>query len=197
LAQKKHGTKQNDSARKRQAVRSEMQIDAGQTADDSAHIAGAIRSRNETETERGTMMPSDVEVIDAERDPTLPIRNFQGHFVTCNYGDWFDFTKCDCGESLIGMPERNEAFQISPLPLRDTFAMAIDIPLDQAIELAALLKKGEQKIETVDLITGGEPMPLTMREVAEARARLRYLEADAMIERRRAADDSEESNNAG
>lgn len=133
----------------------------------------------------------------AASDPCFAIRNLAGHFTTCNYGDWHDFTKCHCAESLLSAPEQSEAFQVVPMPLRDFFAASVNIPLEQAAELALLLKGGAEAIAAGDLdLSKTIAATLTMAEVAEAKARLRYLEADAMCERRKVKRGQDETSNA-
>lgn len=124
-------------------------------------------------------------VADAAEDPSMPIRNLAGHLVTCNYGDWPDFAKCKCAEGLVGMPEKQTAFVVAPMPLRDLLAASIQVSDESAHELAMAIRqaiKQGQKIETVGEVLGvsNEP-PLTVTDLADARAKIRYLEADAMI----------------
>lgn len=121
----------------------------------------------------------------AADDPCLPVRNLAGHIVTCNYGDWADFSKCKCSEGLLGAPEQKTAFVVAPMPLRDILASSIQVSDEMAHELAIGIRKArkqDSKIETVGQVLGvsNEP-PLTIIELADARAKIRYLEADAMI----------------
>lgn len=122
---------------------------------------------------------------DAAEDPCMPIRNLAGHIVTCNFGDWVDFSKCKCAEGLANVPEKQTAFVVAPMPLRDIFASSIHISDEVAHDLAMGVRKArkqKQKIETVSAILGvGNDEPLTIIELADARAKIRYLEADAMI----------------
>lgn len=122
---------------------------------------------------------------DAEQDPCVPIRNLVGHLVYCNYGDWADFTKCKCAEGLLTAPEQKTAFVVAPMPLRDILASSIQVSDEMAHDLAMGIRKAQkqgQKIETVGEVLGvsNEPL-LTLIELADARAKIRYLEADAMI----------------
>ena len=121
----------------------------------------------------------------AEDDPCMPIRNLAGHLVTCNYGDWADFTKCKCAEGLLSAPEQKTAFVIAPMPLRDLLASSVNVSDEMAHELAMGIRqarKQNNKIESVGEALGvsNEP-PITVVELADARAKIRYLEADAMI----------------
>lgn len=124
-------------------------------------------------------------LADAAEDPSMPIRNLAGHLVTCNYGDWADFSKCKCAEGLVGMPEKQTAFVVAPMPLRDLLASSIQVSDELAHELAVAIRqtiKQGQKIETVGEVLGvSNELPLTVIELADARAKIRYLEADAMI----------------
>ena len=124
-------------------------------------------------------------VADAAEDPCMPIRNLAGHLVTCNYGDWADFTKCKCAEGLLSAPEQKTAFVIAPMPLRDLLASSVNVSDEMAHELAMGIRqarKQNNKIESVGEALGvsNEP-PITVVELADARAKIRYLEADAMI----------------
>ena len=122
---------------------------------------------------------------DASEDPCMPIRNLAGHIATCNYGDWADFSKCKCAEGLLTSPEKQTAFVVAPMPLRDTLASSVQVSDEMAHDLAMGIRqaqKQQSKIETVGEVLGvsNEP-PLTIIELADARAKIRYLEADAMI----------------
>ena len=115
----------------------------------------------------------------------MPIRNLAGHLVTCNYGDWADFTKCKCAEGLLTAPEQKTAFVVAPMPLRDLLASSVHVSDEMAHELAMGIRQAQKqnnKIETVGQALGvaNEP-PLTVIELADARAKIRYLEADAMV----------------
>lgn len=121
----------------------------------------------------------------AADDPCMPIRNLAGHIVSCNYGDWIDFSKCKCAEGLLTAPEKATAFVVAPMPLRDILASSVQVSDEMAHELAMGIRaaqKANQKIETVGEAFGvtNDP-PLTVIELADARAKIRYLEADAMI----------------
>lgn len=110
----------------------------------------------------------------ARDDPNLAVRNAFGHWTGCNYGDWLDFSKCDCAEGLAGVPAKHQAMTVEAMPLRDYFAATVTIPWEEGVNLAA--QENSERIA----IGGG----VTLAEVIEARCRLRYLEADAMIIRR-------------
>lgn len=110
----------------------------------------------------------------ASADPNILARNAAGHWDDCNYGDWGDFSKCDCDEGLANVPNAGKAYVVAPMPLRDFFAATVVIPWEEALNLAAAEAK-----ERISL--GGQ---VTLAQVVEARVRLRYLEADAMILRR-------------
>ena len=107
----------------------------------------------------------------AENDPTMLARNAAGHWDDCNYGDWGDFSKCNCAEGLASTPAKSEAVTVAPLPLRDYFAATVPVPWDDAVALASA-----ENAKRVAL--GGQ---ITLLEIVEARVRLRYLEADMMI----------------
>lgn len=158
-------------------------------------VGTKIAKEAATELELRTAFASGVEamkgltvadlVTDAAEDPCMPIRNLAGHIVTCNYGDWADFSKCKCAEGLLTSPEKQTAFVASPMPLRDIFASSIHISDDVSHDLAMGIRKAReqnQKIKTVSSVLGvGNDQPLTIVELADARAKIRYLEADAMI----------------
>lgn len=108
----------------------------------------------------------------AKSDPCIPCRNFAGHFVTCNFGDWPSFDKCDCAGALANAPKEANVVRVSPMPLRDHIAALVTAPEDDALELASAQAEG------------GTP---TLADMAMARAWLRYLEADAMIAQRAVA----------
>jgi hypothetical protein len=123
-------------------------------------------------------------VAQAAEDPCMPIRNLAGHFIMCNFGDWVDFSKCDCEQGIAGAGKEPDAFAVSPMPLRDFFAATINISDDQAVELAAAVKQRRENLtpkELAQAMVGNEPVDLTITEIAEARARLRYLEADVLL----------------
>lgn len=101
-------------------------------------------------------------------------RNSLGHWRDCNYWDWLDFSKCDCADGLANVPSEAKAYTVAPIPLRDYFAATATIPWEEALNLAAAEHK-----ERIALGGG-----VALAEVVEARVRLRYLEADAMIIRR-------------
>jgi hypothetical protein len=111
---------------------------------------------------------------EATTDLTQCARNALGHWTDCPYWDWVDFSKCDCAKGLADVPEQAEAYQVAPMPLRDYFAATASVPWEEAVNLAAA-----EQANRVSL--GGQ---VTLAEVVEARVRLRYLEADAMIVRR-------------
>lgn len=145
---------------------------------DSGDLARGVEARG------GTVTGPDLRT-DGALDPCMPVRNLGGHLVDCNYGDWPDFSKCDCAEGLAGIPAKRAAFHVSPMPLRDCFAMGINVSEDYARELAegiAINKARAKMIQTPgELMAGPEPAAVSVIDIAEARAKLRYLEADAMI----------------
>jgi hypothetical protein len=111
----------------------------------------------------------------AKADLSVVGRNAIGHWSNCPYWDWRDFSKCDCAEGLANVPEQAKAHVVAPMPLRDYFAANVKVEWDEAVNLAAAEAK-----ERIAL--GGQ---VTLAEVVMARVRLRYLEADAMIEQRK------------
>lgn len=126
----------------------------------------------------------------AAADPCFPIRNLAGHRVDCNYGDFPNFTKCKCAQGLLTLPEAVAVVAVSPLPLRDHFAASVHVSDDLAHDLAAGIKaerkkaeEKEKRIHTVGNVLGlDQPeRPPTIVELADAKAKIRYLEADAMI----------------
>lgn len=125
----------------------------------------------------------------AEDDPCMPIRNLAGHIVSCNYGDWPDFSKCQCAEGLVSTPEKQTAVSVSPMPLRDMFAQSIFVSDELASDLAFSIRKERtrrQKVQPVAEALGvTDETPLTIVELTDARAKIRYLEADAMCTWRR------------
>lgn len=121
---------------------------------------------------------------DGALDPCLPVRNLGGHLVTCAYGDWADFSKCDCAEGLAGIPATRAAYQVSPLPLRDLIAAHTHVSDAAALDLAIGMSQQRAADQRIQLLNdedeGGGYKP-TIMEMADAKAKLRYLEADAMI----------------
>lgn len=108
---------------------------------------------------------------------TLDARNALGHWTDCPHWDWADFSKCNCADGIANVPAVGRAYVPSPIPLRDHFAATASVPWDDALALAAA-EAGAR------IALGGQP---TLAEVVFARVRLRYLEADAMIEHRKHA----------
>ena len=148
-----------------------------------------------TETKPATPGPETTEPLDvtqmiedAAHDPCMPIRNLGGHLITCNYGDWLTFDKCDCANGLAGTPDTPPTHvNVAPMPLRDWIASTINISDEAAHDMATGIKMAELKqrrIETVSAILGvddPEAQGITVVDIAKARAKLRYLEADAML----------------
>lgn len=142
-----------------------------------------------TDKGEAALAEADAELLsDASEDPCMPIRNLAGHLVTCNYGDWADFTKCKCAEGLLTSPEQKTAFVVAPMPLRDILASSIQVSDEMAHELAMGIRAGikkRKKIHPVTAVLGvevpEEDGPLTVVDLAAARAKIRYLEADAML----------------
>ena len=115
-------------------------------------------------------------------DPSMPVRNIAGHFVDCNYGDWQDFTKCTCAVGILSGPARAEAFTVSPMPLRDYFAATVHIGHEEAYVLAKGMKAKQAQEQRITIAGQPEANPEpTVIDIAEARAKLRYLDADAMV----------------
>lgn len=110
-------------------------------------------------------------------DLSVDARNAAGHWGDCPYWDWPDFEKCDCADGLATVPSRAKAYTVVPMPLRDHFAASVVIPWEEALNLAAA------EVKERIALGGG----VTLAEIIVARVRLRYLEADAMIEQRKIA----------
>ena len=138
------------------------------------------------ETGPATVEAADHMLEDAAQDPCMPVRNLGGHLVTCNYGDWASFDKCDCARGIAGTPQQATAVVVGPMPLRDVFAMTIDISDDHAHDMAVGIKVAEAKRQQVKLVSAtlgieDASQQVSCVDIAEARAKLRYLEADAML----------------
>jgi len=99
------------------------------------------------------------------RDPT---RNALGHWDGCPYWDWRDFSKCQCEDGLACITE-STIHTVSPMPLRDFFAATVNLPWQAAVDAA---------------VDGSKLSRPTLAEVIEIRARMRYIEADAMLRAR-------------
>lgn len=97
-------------------------------------------------------------------------RNTLGHFEDCPYWDWGDFSKCKCAEFLAGIPEPANAVVVAPMPLRDYFASQVNVPWQEAFNMAMACRS--------ELDLGGK---CSFQEIISARVQLRYLEADGMI----------------
>jgi hypothetical protein len=125
--------------------------------------------------------PADRMLEDAAHDPCMPVRNLGGHIITCNYGDWPTFEKCGCAEGLAGTPSKPPTHvNVAPMPLRDFFATTIDVSYEQARELAEGIKASRMQQQRIISTIVGNDEPISVVDIADARAKLRYLEADAM-----------------
>jgi len=121
---------------------------------------------------------------DVANDPNRAERNLRGHLVTCNYGDWLDFTKCECAEELIGVPEKRVDYHVAPMSMRDYFAASIVVSDEAAHSLATNIKRKEASSAMITDAMGmaAAREPLSIMDIASARARIRYLEADIMLD---------------
>jgi len=124
-------------------------------------------------------------------DQTKEARNSLGHFEDCNYWDWPDLSKCNCAAGLAGANNGAGPYQISPIPLRDHFACAVTPSDEEALNLAMAEFNATNAIHLVN-----KKQAPTIGDIIIARARLRYIEADAMIEVRKAKPETRRSEEA-
>ena len=172
--------------------RATVEVDAhGAAVIEKAREAHRVADAHDRDLAPGTSGPAVVEAFnqmleDAAQDPCMPVRNLGGHLVACNYGDWPTFEKCKCMEGLAGIPQQATAVVVGPMPIRDVIAMTINISDDHAHDMAAGIKVAEAKRQQVKLVSAAlgiedASQQVSCVDIAEARAKLRYLEADAML----------------
>ena len=115
----------------------------------------------------------------------MAIRNHGGHFTYCNYGDWYDFSKCRCAEGLLSVAKTPTHVAVAPLPLRDMIAMHVQVTDEYAADMAKGMRMAiaaQNRVQLVAEVLGtAEDAPVTMADMANMKAKIRYLESDAMI----------------